>query len=1006
MTLFYAHYPSLEDSFLHFVQENRRALSPWLVVCASSFIAQRLQTQLARTQGAVANIHFCTASSLLYRLDGEAGPALPIFPQDHLRDFLLKDILTEPGLNQYPLSQGFISAVKSALRDLADSLADPNVLEEQLASVPQTEEAAQDKERFAWLVKVYKRYQAREEALPGCRPYQAFFERALNQVENSPYLKQFSQIIWYGFYDMPGRQLELLGRVRAAYPVTVFAPYGPYPAYQFARKFFETNYMGAPGEKTAVNTPQFGALGQAGPQLFASQGAQKTEGVQIISAANTAGEVFFAAKEILRLVQEEKYDFSDIAVLARTQGPYQQEVRRVFAQNFIPLNASFSYPLVHYPLGVFCLNLLQLAVNGFAREDVLAVVSSPYFSAPEKYAWRKLAEKSLAGLNLSQWQDLLPQTENFDPAFLRWLEQVNSQLEKLDAPGLWADKCAQAEAFLLVNIDGKMLQGRETELFERVLRCVRSLAGYSAVCARCEAGEFIRELTQALASLSFNEVEDAPRGVVFTDVLRGRGLQFKAVFLLGVNEKVFPQLIPEDPIFRDRYRYILRDMLGYWVNQQSERIQEERLLFFAACSSARERLYVSYACRGSDGKETVPSVYVAELARAAVLPWRADEKPHISAHFDKQVLSVSSLFLTSQEVARVLALYGKDIAENFHKAGFSDVDLPRHAAAVYALRKRGDISAFDGQIASGPAVFEEANRQGFSPSALQDLAACPMRYFFRKGLHLKDKEDVCSRYEWAANKRGEAYHRVLENFYRELNRLGLTHALFESGVEEYLNRALARCYTPESYRVFGIYPVVWELILEQMRARLLAFVQEDIKQLGAFTPSYFEQAFEAADVPGVPVKLRGIIDRIDVDETQKKFIVADYKSSPKGTDDLGESFFTHLIFQPILYVWAAEKAAALRGFTPAGSCLLAIQKGYNRRSLTAQEIEALRPRVNAFLQQLAEEVQAGTFVLCPSELCAYCPYSTICRKDSFACLMRARKSAPAQILEEARYGKH
>ena len=1004
MTLFYAHYPSLEKSFLQFATRHRRPLEPWLVVCASSLIARRLQTQLARTQGAVANIHFTTASSLLYRLDSEAGPDLPVFPQDHLRDFLLKEVISQPGLDLYPVSRGFIGALKSALRDLADSLATPEVLEEQLASEPDDGPFAQDKERFAWLVRVYKEYQTREAHLPGYRPYQALFERALAQAENSPYLKQFSQIIWYGFYDMPGRQLELMHQLKAHYPLTVFAPYGKFPAYQFARKFFETNWLGTFGGGQDENTDDFGALGTSGPYLFAPQGDAPAPGVQLVSAAQPAGEVFFAAKEILHLVEEEKYDFTDIGVLVRTPGAYQEEVRRIFAQNQIPLNASFSYPLAKFPLGAFCLNLLTLDVGGFGREQVLAIVSSPYFKQPAKRTWRKLTEKSLVSLNLSQWQDLLPQTENFDPAFLTWLTNCNTQLKALSSPGAWGEKCTQTLAFLAENIDETSLQGKELEIYRAVCACVSSLANYGALRARSNQGEFIRELTEALSSLTFNEVENVARGVTFTDVLRARGLRFKAVFLLGLNEKVFPQVLPEDPILRDRYRYILRDVLGYWISQKSERTAEERLLFFSACSSATHKLYVSYATRGVDGKEIVPSVYVAELARATHQAWRTNEAPRISARMTHQLARIDLSFLTPKEMSCTLLLRGPVCEKDWQTAGLFTPDIMRQTAAAHALKSRGAVGALDGLIQSGERVFEAGQKSGFSPSALQDLAACPMKYFFRKALHLEDQDDVCVRYELAPNTRGTVYHRVLEEFYRELNKQGLTHQLFDSGVEEYIDRALAKYYTRQSYRTFGIYPVVWELLLEQIRTRLIAFAQEDVKNLGTFTPSYFEQEFSAVSVDNLPFVLRGIIDRIDVDNTGKKFIIADYKSSRKGTSDLAKSFFTHLIFQPFLYALAAGKLAELNGFSCAGACLLSINKGYDRRDLSAQEIHAMRPKAEAFLNLLAQLVREGTFVLSPSELCAFCPYSAICRKDSFSCLMRARKSAPGVQLEEARYG--
>lgn len=1004
MTLFYAHYPSLEKSFVRFVRERRKnPLEPWLVVCASSFLAKRLSAVLARENGAVANIRFITGSSLLRTLDAEAGPALPEFPQDNLRDFLLKEILSEPGLNRYPASRGFVQALKSSLRDLADSLADPDVLDEHIRTSPDPALSG-DLERFAWLSRVYRRFNEREARVAGYRPYQAMFERAITQVEKSAFLRGFKQIVFYGFYDMPGRQLELVSHIRAAYRPAVFAPYQKHPAYRFAQKFFEANWLGKFSETENANEGDFGALGPGGKFLFASDGSAPASDVHIVSAADVRGEVFFAAKEILRLVEKEGYAFSDVGVIARSAAPYQDDVRRAFSQNCIPLDASFSYPLHKFPLGVFCLNLFSLASRGFDRDTVLAVVSSPYFRETQKYKWRALADASLVSRDLSQWKDLLPQTKNYDPAFLAWLETCAARLENLNKFRAWVDGASLARVFLEENTDETVFRGKDAEIFRAVCDKIASLADYSAVREKSREGEFTGELTDALNSLSFNEAESVRGGVTFTDAVRARGLQFKAVFLLGVNEKLFPQIMPEDPVFRDRYRYLLRDVLGYWVNQKLERVDEERLLFFAACTSAREKLYVSYARTGADGKEAVPSVYLSELARALDILWSPEETPRVSGRISEQIVSVEPEFLTPKELSYSIILHPETARENYERAGLLTDGAVRSLAAARALAQTGAPDAFDGFVESGAEIFARTNEgAGFSPSALQELAACPMKYFFDKGLNLEDKDEALSRRELSPDKRGTAYHEILQDFYAELKRLGITHEIFDSAALEYLNRAADGRYTKESYKRFGIYPVVWELILEDIRARLSAFVTEDLKNLGLFTPAYFEKEFSALSVSGLPFKLRGVIDRVDVDAAHKTFVVADYKSSKKGTKNLAADFFTHLIFQPFLYVLAAEKLPELAGYASAGSCLLSINKGYVRRDLEPGAFEELRPRAEAFLTLLSDDIKKGSFFLCPSDLCGYCPYAAICRKDAFKCLMRARKSAESRKLEEVRH---
>ncbi len=999
MQLYYAHYPALEDYFVRFVRTHRPSpTAKWGVICASSWLDQRLQFRLARELGAVANIHFMTLGTLLGRLDSETpGTHLPLLPQNHVRDYLIKNLLNTPGLDLYPISRGFVQAVKSALRDMEDSLVTPEVLEEHWQSMPDFV-LEQDGGRFAWLVRLYKQYVEKTNAVSGYRSYQTMFEGALRQVEKSAYLNSFSQLLIYGFYDMTGRQWELVSRVRAHYPGAVFVPYDKKPAYSFAQKFFESNWLSSPGAQD-VNTPPSGVLGASAKYLFASGGSAPNGQVRIISVPDGNGAVFYTAKEILKELQSGTHP-SDIAVLVRTLEPYQDEIRRVFQANCLPLNASFTYPFSKYALGNFCLNLLGLAANGFSRENILAVFSSPYFNQPDKAAWRRLVQKSAVKRDLAQWQGLLPADNPTTPAVQAWIEQMARTLTLLSKPQAWQAGAAQLGAFLQAQTDQTAFQGKDEEIFQAVQETLSQLATYAAVRPACQEGELLKEAADALGALTFNEVEAVRGGITVTDALRARGLQFKTVFILGLNDKEFPLLTAEDPILRDYYRHQLRDTLGYWINPSLDRGDEEKLLFYNAVTCARENLHVCYARYGQDGKPAVPSVYAAELARVCELNLQAADAPRLSGRLSERLTGCPVLFLTPKEVSYQIILQPQRL-ENYRQAGLLTLQKERSLAAAHALAGTGALHARDGLIASGPEIFARENKRGFSPSALQEMGACPLKYFFNHALHLGEPDEPASRHELPADKRGTAYHEILHDFYQTLLRQQLTHQLFDTGVVRYIEQSIAKFYTPQSYKTFGIYPVVWEMILENIREKLTAFAAQDVKELGSFTPCIFEREVSADVCTDLPIKLRGIIDRIDIDEAARAFYVVDYKSSRKGSGKLVQDFFTQLILQPFVYLLLAPTLTQLKDYCPAGACLLAIHP-YKKSELTGNEFEAMHAKACAFLTRLADLIKHGTFFMNPSELCTYCPYGMLCRKDAFKPLLRARKSAQLRSLEETR----
>ncbi len=999
MKLYYAHYPALEDHFVRFMQENRtNPVDKWLFVCSSSLLAQRLQMRLAGEMGALANLHFITGSALVGRLDEEApGQTLPLLPQDHVRDFLIKEILTEPGLDRYPLSRGFVQAVKSSLRDLADSLADPAVLEEHLLSMPDYV-LEQDAGRFAWLTRVYKRYLERENSIPGYRSYQTAFERALSQVETSPWLRSFSHIVVYGFYDMPGRQLELISRLRMNYDITVFAPYEKHPAYVFAQKFFETNWLSVPGAQD-VSSPWHTALGQSAPFVFAGSGSAPNSQVEIISAPDVKGSVFYIVKEIYRRLQAGQRP-ADMAIVARSLAPYQDEIRQACRENCIPLDASFTYPLSKYALGTFCLHLLELGASGFAREKVLAVFSSPYFKQANRVAWRRLASRSVISRDVSQWEDLLPQDDDCRGEVLAWIHTTQAQLQQLSDAQPWESGVQAALSFLAAQVDETAFQAKDAEIYHKIQETISKMKTYRAVRAHCRAGELVQEIIQALAALTFNEVEAVRGGVSVVDAMRVRGLRFKTVFLVGLNDQEFPLVTVEDPILRDYYRYQLRDTLGYWINPSLDRADEEKLLFYTALTTATEHVYVLYNRYTADGKVAVPSVYLAELARACELNLQAPDAPRVSGRLLERLRACEVLSLTAKELS-YRVIFSENPAEKYRAAGLLSADKSQSLAAAYSLAQTGSLNAYDGKIASGAELFSRENSRGFFPSALQELGACPMKYFFNRGLHLGEPEEPASRQSLPPNKQGTAYHEILKEFYQTLVESGQLDNLFDEGIAQHMQRVLSRYYTADSYRVFGIYPVVWEIILENIRQKLSTFAVQDVHQLGALIPQYFEQEVTMEPTEELALRLRGIMDRVDVDPATKQFRVADYKSTRKGTKDLAKDFFTRLVFQPVLYIIMARALAQLTNYESAGSCLLSIDP-YSKRDLTAAQYEAVRARAISFLTQLTEVVKKGTLFMCPGEICTYCPYHLLCRKDAFKPLLRAQKSAQHASLEEAR----
>lgn len=102
-------------------------------------------------------------------------------------------------------------------------------------------------------------------------------------------------------------------------------------------------------------------------------------------------------------------------------------------------------------------------------------------------------------------------------------------------------------------------------------------------------------------------------GVVLLDVNTLAGRKFRAVFVVGLLERVFPRQPREDPFLRDWEREKLSRYLPRPLDLRLPGLAREACLFYTAVSSAREHLYLSWHRADVSGRENSPSPYLDEV---------------------------------------------------------------------------------------------------------------------------------------------------------------------------------------------------------------------------------------------------------------------------------------------------------------------------------------------------------------------------------------------------------
>ncbi len=384
----------------------------------------------------------------------------------------------------------------------------------------------------------------------------------------------------------------------------------------------------------------------------------------------------------------------------------------------------------------------------------------------------------------AQLRDLDKEDESHRPHIERRIDQL-TRLENFALP--------------LIDILGALPRSaqwgdwldRLSELAQMALRDPESvLAVLSELQPMGEVGpagldEVYDVLSEKLGSLR----TDPPRrryGHVFVgSIEEARGRSFDVVFLPGLAEGLFPRRALEDPLLLDEHRA----KLSADLDTQDQRVARERMLLRSAAAAATRRLVVSYPRMDvTQARPRVPSFYALEVLRAA-----EGRLPSLREFRERAATSAPSRLDWPAPTDTETAI---DDAEYDLASLQTALRLPRDGAKGSArylvevndslarsLRTRGRRwrnrwTAADGLVDPDPATLEVLkahafSKRSYSPSSLQQFAACPYRFLLQAIFQFRPREMPVPLEQMDPLTRGALFHAVQFELFRELKEDGL-----------------------------------------------------------------------------------------------------------------------------------------------------------------------------------------------------------------------------------------
>ena len=1034
-------HPSLESAFVQQIQ-HLKAADPWAkvaVLAPSKPILDRLRRLLAVDHRlSLLNLHLFTFHQLALRLADEL-PGRPgstplrivdeLFFEHLLRQLVEQHMSNVPALRQLRHSFGTWAAFWSTIRDLKDGGVDP------ATALQALDEGCFGREEQDWLQALFSLQAAVQHA--GRRldvgTADDLAGALISSLPESPFLTSLTHACYYGFYDLTQVQLSLFEAVSARVPTTLFFPLDDHPSFAFARRFFDRYIQ-----------PLIGADSSA--DLRTVEGQVPPPELSVQSAIGPEEELSATCRVILDLVETHGYRFDEIGVVSRTLEPYGTLVRTVFDRHRIPVTTTAKRPLIHYPLCKTFLLLAALPVNDCYRTAVLDVVTSPFYTGssdgerglstayrPEQ--WRAVVE----ALNITHGLDEWRRVERACHSTL----EVDGDGDEAGALGplkvapevialLWGTvsrllkSCSSLpsrgqfdillHAFQRVAHEHLRRPEEGGQVWDTIDATMTGLGDLTLIGRELTWAEFAELLTYACERVSVPLESASTQGVIFTDAMAARGLPFRALFVLGLNEKVFPRYIREDPFLRDRHRRVLETTLGYKVDEKLPGYDEESLLFALLNQAAERRLYLSFQRADAAGRMLAPSPYLGHARHwVSTPPSAVDTVPRRITERLAQRPAMSR-FTPPEEVAQWMAINGGDPADLLGATG-RDAAAFRDGLETLARTEKDQpaLTAFDGMTGALDAHWTAVADCGIAPTPLERYARCPFRYFSADVLRLETVRAQASELP-DARVLGTFCHSALRRCYELLLPTGwpgkpVTDDTIDWCIETAIEEASAEVDRQHRTGHF----LLWELAKSSILDVVTAAVDDDTQAYrnAPFVPIAFEVAAEGAvpDIPAcgsAPLKIRGRVDRVDRHRDTRTLRIIDYKlkigkSISSEDRHLVQSAVRGYRLQPPLYTRLQlpdlGASSQVQLFFLAPHWLNPVARSTFESSTWSTDRGTLLRKT---LSQLIFGIRNGRFFIMPDTYCKTCEFRVACRREHTPTWWRTSRAVEAKELAALR----
>ena len=387
--------------------------------------------------------------------------------------------------------------------------------------------------------------------------------------------------------------------------------------------------------------------------------------------------------------------------------------------------------------------------------------------------------------------------------------------------------------------------------------------------------------------MNFGKIPTTSDQVIMGDVDRSRSHKVKAIFIIGINDGVFPSVHRDEGFLNDNDRQILKQNQLEIARGTLDALYEDNFNIYKALTTAEEKLYLSYSSTNSEGKSLRAAVLISKI-----------KKIFTKLKEESDIINPTQEIINKKEAFEQLLINLRKFrdGEKIQPIWFSVYNYFMNSD----WKQKLEFSLKGLEYTNIPDKINEENIEKLygdtlktSVSKLEQYKSCPFSFYLKYGLKLSEKNN----FKVQAIDTGTFMHDVIDEFFESLKSNNKSvknmqdeeiEELINSIVEEKLKLNKNYIFTStEKYKLLA--NRLKRVILKSMKYIIDSLRMSDFEVYGNEVEFKEGAKYDPITIQlddGKKVEITGKIDRIDIGQNQDgKYIrIIDYKSSIKNID--------------------------------------------------------------------------------------------------------------------------